>query len=347
MRVDSIVTSRRMPTHCPPWHDQRRWAWEAREWTGDSRHNPQVHDDLLEAEPALAAWLDESISAIRSMPSIGNAQVPDPKDSQQTLDVGFLDPSTVYVLIAHAELRGAIAAGLYVGLVAQDLDCSWRGLSGFYLPQCPGCDPEGRRAVAGVESHMAALGLDLVSEDGLPLGLHSGPDWFEGRLLGGAAVSPRPGLSPTWECAEGEVRGPALIRFGPAITSLTNVVVVDGPGDGLHELAALTIRRVWTSRSGTLQALRTLAASGDVRVRAGTLRRRSRPPIGWTAYRVLTERGDMRSSGLTHSLEHSLNELPLRDGHVVEHVTLAGEGAPEWAQIADLPSCLGGTPPRY
>lgn len=330
-----------MPTHCPPWHDQRRWAWEAREWTGDNRHNPEVHDDLLEAEPALAAWFGESISTVRSMHKIGYAQLPDPKDPQRTLDVGFLDPSTVFLLIAYAELRGAIASGLYVGLVAQDLDCSWRGLSGFYLPQCPGCDPEGRSAVAGVESRVAALGLDLVSEDRLPVGLHSGPGWFEGRLLGGAAVGPRPGLSPTWELVEDEVRGPALIRFGPAITTLTNVVVVDRSGDGLHELAALTTRRAWTRRTGTLQALRTLAASGDVRLRTGTLRRRSRPPIGWTAYRVLTERGEVRSGGLTHSLEQSLNEFPLRDGDVVEHATLAGEGAPEWAQIVDLPTCFG------
>ena len=176
---------------------------ESREWAEDTRHSADVHEDLREADPALSAWLIESVSRIRSMPAIGQAQVPDPKDPQLGMDVGFLDPSTVFLLVAHAELRGAIASGLYVGLVAQDLDCSWRGLSGFYLPWCPGCDPWGRDAVDSVCARAASLGLDFVSERELPRALHSAPGWFQGRLVGGAAVGARPGLSPTWEAEIG------------------------------------------------------------------------------------------------------------------------------------------------
>jgi len=235
---------------------------------------------------AFCAWWDASAAAVQGSPRVEVAALPDPNGGR-ALEVGLVDPSTVVVVTALGQVGGHEANGLYVGLVGQDPSDHWRGLTGFFLTWCPGCDEGGEQLLRDVRTHVSAHHVALSSLYDMPEALHPQDGWFErDRGLLAGWVSPRHGLGPCWTRTGAPVRGAALVATGPTFADLGNVVLIEGPDD-IAVLARLRPgRELWTWRTGELAALEILAGLGKRSVTVSTARMASRAPLGWGSYRL-------------------------------------------------------------
>jgi len=335
-------TPRRAPTHCRATHDCLTWAQDPREGSGDRGHSTWVHENADEMSTAFNGWVDASVAAVRGCGAIQAMRLPDPNGGSP-LDVGLLDPSTVVAVAAYGQTGGHEANGLYFGLVAQDPMTHWRGLTGFFLTWCPGCDDGGESLLRGLRSRLRQHGVVLRSIYDMPSALHPQDGWFErDRGLLAGHVSLRPGLSPHWvHVASGGESWPALITTGPALSDLTNVVLVERPQESVALARLRPHPKRWTWRLGDLAALEALVVLRRDRPRVSMTYTPLRSPASWGVYR-LSPRGPVVGpvANLRRALTSALEGAPRdRIGHVQVGYLQAGAAA-RMADVLSLSALL-------
>lgn len=271
-----------------------------------------LHDSREVMFSQLWSWLDDSFEVVREQVEIQHAALPNPSDPVTRLDVGLLDPTTVTVIVGYAHLHGFDATGAYVGLIAQDPMGTWRGLTGFFLGWCQGCDPGGETTLKSIRLALRGRGVELKSIWELPAAIHPRAGWFEGdRLLLGALINRRAGLEDLWRRQDGRAHdGPALVATGPVVTTLANLVLVERLDHDLPLLAELRPNpSAWMVRGGRLDALAHLAGIPPTPVRPlrGVARRRVDLPSAWGAY---GRGGQDPGSGPVPNLRAALDDFP-------------------------------------
>jgi hypothetical protein len=232
----------------------------------------------------LWAWIDRTLTTIRHQQSIATVDWPNPSDPQTNLGVGMVDPSTVLIILAISQRYGHEANGIYVGFVGQDPNCLWRGLTGFYVPWCPGCDHDGDHTLRYLDQALRDRDVMMTSVWDLPVDIQPQDRWFDGdRLMLGGRVHTLPGVTDYWRRADASLRAPALVATGPVTTTLSNLILLDCDIRHLAELRPHPSR--WTVRTGCAAPLLTLAgiASTAPLINRGH-RRPTRIPAAWGSF---------------------------------------------------------------
>lgn len=233
-------------------------------------------------------WIDLTLRSLRRQIAIHSSALPNPSSPAASLPVGLVDPSAVLILLAVAQVRGYDADGVYVGFAGQDPNCLWRGLTGFFVPWCPGCDQDGDRLLRDLESGLRKRGVGVGSVWDLPAEVHPQDGWFDGdRLMLGGCVDARPGISGYWQGVDmaRDAGTVMLVATGPVATSLANLVLLDAY-EHLEQLATLRPHASrWTTRQGDLGALAELAGIKATQAHPIRARRRlTQVPSAWGVY---------------------------------------------------------------
>lgn len=280
--------------HCLPRFDCREWAFDTRRSTDSSGHSPWLHDERDPMHSAFERWFDTSIARLHDSQHIATLTLPNPSDPATSLPVGLIDPTTVVVLQAFTVLTGRDATGAYVGLVGQDPNGLWRGLTGFFLAWCHGCDPGGRRSMTALRHQIEERSISMSSIHQLPSALRPRDGWFgsteEGeRLRWGGLANKDDSLSPFWEPYDPQPdTGPALVSIGPAFTDLANLVLLHDLGHESPDLERIAggVTAGWRQRRGRLHRLEQLAALNRSRARFTDREARDvgRLPATWGTY---------------------------------------------------------------
>lgn len=285
---------------------------EWRRSLNDRSHTEWFHDTREEMYTQFWLWFDLSLREVQDQRAIQLLALANPSDPTSRLDVGLVDPTTVTVIVGYAQSRGYDAAAVYVGLIAQDPMCTWRGLTGFFVGWCQGCDQDGENTLQSLRQELRALNVELRSIWDLPPAIHPQGGWFEDeRLRFGALVNGRAGVEDLWGRPTGSAKdGPALLATGLVVTGLANLVLVERLSHDMRRLA--TLRQspsLWSIRSGRMDVLAELAAipSKPVLPRRQEVRRRAELPATWGAYR---ESANGSWSGPVPNLRNAL------EGHV-------------------------------
>ncbi len=276
------------PIHCPATHDCSKWSRNTSHDAAGNGHSSFFHEIRDEMIAQFWTWIDDSISCLRDDPSIRHYDLPNPSDPTQRLPVGIVDPTTVVVLLGFAQVGGHEATGAYVGLAAQDMSTGWKGLTGFFVPWCPGCYEQGDAVFKSLREGLASRSVTVGSAWDLPSGLWSRRGWFDDdRLqLGGFVVTVR-GVDPVWTFSGlAETDGPALVATGPTTSSLANVILVPSLSQSADRLRRLRPAvDTWTVKRGPTRRLAALAGLGEepIYARSVTVDRPSRAPAagGW------------------------------------------------------------------
>ena len=272
------------PVHCRPTHDCTDWARDPRRSQHDHGHSQWVHAEREVFLTQLWAWIDRTLTRIRHQQSIATLDLPNPSNPQIDLGVGMVDPSTVLIILGIGQRAGHEANGIYVGFVGQDPNCLWRGLTGFFLPWCPGCDADGNTTLRSLQRALRERDVMMTSAWDLPVDIQPQDGWFDGdRLMLGGRVHTLPGVTDYWRRADASLREPALVATGPVTTSLSNLILLDGDVRHLTELRPHPSR--WTVRTGSAATLSTLAgiASTTPHINRGH-RRPTRIPAAWGSF---------------------------------------------------------------
>lgn len=260
--------------HCRASHDCNYWAREPRRSLKDREHSDWVHAERDACLTQLWAWIDATIVAIRRQASLATVGLPNPWNPDTSLPVGMVDPSTVLIVLAIAQRFGQEAAGIYVGVVGQDPNCMWRGLTGFFVPWCPGCDKDGDQTLRYLERTLQKRGVVMASVWDLPVAIQPQEGWFDGdRLMLGGRVHILHGVADYWRRVDAELREPALVATGPVATSLSNLVLLDADPLLLADFRPHPTR--WTIRQGEAAPLSALAGISSL---PAQLHRGQRPP---------------------------------------------------------------------
>ncbi len=277
------------PVHCRPTHDCTTWARDPR-FSLEGRHSSWVHTEQDQFLSQLWMWIDGTLRSLQGQRSIAAATLPNPADPSTALPVGMLDPTTALILMAFGKIRGIEAKGIYVGFVGQNPNFLWQGLTGFFVPYCPGCDQDGEATLRMLRGEVRSRDITLESIWDLPVELHPQEGWFEGdRLMLGGLASPRAGLSNFWtrHAPPTDLEQAHLIAAGPVATSLANFVLLDDDDaiEGLERIRGPRSR--WTFRTGSATALAELAHLGGAavdRTRQVILRPKM-APTAWGSFR--------------------------------------------------------------
>lgn len=290
----SVRRSDPLPVHCRPTHDCRDWAWDTRRALDRSGHAKWLHETRDQMDDSLERWLSSSFTTIRGTRSIGPILLPNPSDPDGQLSVGAVDPTTVVVVLAFTVLTGRDATGAYIGLVGQDPNSLWRGLTGFFVAWCHGCDAGGRRSMKALRRRLESHGVDMRSIYQMPQALSPRGAWFgasqEGaRLRWGGLINADADLTAYWEpYAPDAGTGPAVVSIGPAQTNLANLVLVEDLARDSRALERLAggPRAGWRQRLGALDRLEELMGLGYEHdpVQARSARDVGRLPATWGSY---------------------------------------------------------------
>jgi len=307
----------RQHVHCADEFDVRDWGALAEEPC-----TPQLHASIDQAEAGAYDWMNKIADAVRRSP-IGMLEA-EVDGRPLRIAPHVIDPSLAYFVFALAR-RGDTAVGaMYIGLVAQEPNGTWRGLTGYYLPWCSDCHHD--------EGHTLDLLMEWLPEDGhlrraetVPAGMRPHAGWFDDRFRRAVLLpNDHAGASDTgWQTllfAESDTSQlpgvPALVCIGPVTQSLANIVLLDSFRDHVDGLARAVT--AWpreqetplrfTYRLGapaTLRALAGLPARGTQRsIEKGRMPgqlARIQPPISWGAYRVVVN-GQAVRSGIARNL---------------------------------------------
>lgn len=293
----------RAPRHCPPRYDCTTWAFDDRVSAKDAGHSPWWHGTSSAMLDQFHRWLGDSIELLSASPKVAPTELPDPSAPASRLAVGVVDQSTAHAVVARSHRHETWANGFYVGLVGQDPDTTWIGLTGFFIPWCGGCDDEDS-AYHGIREWLRGRGHVLRPPSDLPLAIQEQPGWFDhDRLLGGTPLSTSPGLGDPWaNVGTGLIDdGPLLVRVRPTRTSSAGMVLAE---DGVQDLLALEQvagpRATWTYRRGSLPALLGVADLPPAPLPVDVTPARhplQRFPTSWGAIELTRDSGEVHVTG--------------------------------------------------
>jgi len=344
------------PEHCPETFDNGLHT----DLIG-LRCSDRLHTGIELAWTEVSAWIAESIAQL-ALGTLGSTSLPHPTAGREPITVTGIDPTTGHFFVEAGRRGKAETDALYVGLVCQNSNSAWQGMSGFYLPTCPQHDRTGRDTVARLRELMPQ-GTEFLSPLDLAPELRPHSGWFDDRLFTAARL-------PTGPLTEGWALGSLadvdflqeqalLVRIGPITRGLQNLLFVQEsadlaaldavlagePGQGTESDIRVSYRR------GPHAPLRQLAGAGHghpVPTRQVHLKdRRVRTPLGWAV--LANDRPEQRPF-VTRSVRRSLEEL--RHGAPANYepypITawtaprLSERGAVEWSPLLRLSHRLAG-----
>lgn len=349
------------PRHCDDNSDNRVFAGLVGEKCSDA-----LHKVLDRAWWDFAKWFVAVTQEIISSSVIRPLQVAHPSRPTGILALPITDPTVTLAMVAHAAAEHG--AALYVGLVTRGLDGRWRGLTGFFIPSCTKCDPASSALAAKVVELMPPNGRSFTAHT-LPRSLRPRGGWFDDRLITAVQLAPprvpmAPWVGATTSANDGEeIRDcPALVRVGPLMTSLANLVFVDSARHELPDLAARVLTDVrdepsdgtgmaLSLRYGTRNQLLTLCG-GLTKIDTSPSQIRLANhyvPIEWGVWKASYRDGTPQTVGITRDLRRRVDVVRRASSDPIVEIYPAhgiqdGRGVICWSAMTELYGMIQGIP---